>query len=398
MDVEQPSSLDSSVKNRPDQLSLDELSLTQIVHLLQFLPGFGPAGFWRLDAALDDLRQLFHLQPSALAPLLAEQPSQALSELRRNYRTSPVWQAWLKALDCCGKTGMQVITYLDDDYPSLLAEIGAKPPVLYCRGDRTLLNQPQLAIVGSRNASKAGLANAQAFAKDLAAAGFTITSGLALGIDGSAHTGALDVGGHTLGVLGCGLDRIYPRRHQALGERVLYQGGLLISEFAPGTGPQPSHFPRRNRIISGLSLGILVVEAALKSGSLITARYGLEHNREVFAIPGSIHNPLSRGCHALIKEGATLVETSQDIMDQLQGWFMPSPSVSEPSQYPCSDLAPDLTDEEHQLWQLIGFEPVGLELLIEASRLTTGEVLSALMALELKGLIESYEGGYQRLR
>lgn len=392
MDIEQPA-LDLC----PEQLSLDELSLSQTIHLLQFLPGFGPAGFWRLESELDDLRQIFTLQPASLAPLLASQPSQALSELRCNYRSSAVWKAWLKALECCDQIGMQVITYLDEAYPSLLTEIEAKPPVLYCRGDISLLNQPQLAIVGSRNASKAGLSNAQAFGKDLAAAGFTVTSGLALGIDGAAHSGALDVGGHTLGVLGCGLETIYPRRHQSLGERVLYQGGLLISEFAPGTAPRPSHFPRRNRIISGLSLGILVIEAALKSGSLITARYGLEHNREVFAIPGSIHNPLSRGCHALIKEGATLVEASKDIMDQLQGWLMTRPPVSEPTQYPCSNLAPDLSDEEHRLWQLIGFEPTGLEQLIAATGLSTGEVLSGLMGLELKGLIESYEGGYQRL-
>ncbi len=309
-----------------------------------------------------------------------------------------MWHAWQQALLTQEKTAIQLLTYLDDAYPPLLREVPAPPPLLYVQGALPVLQQPQLAVVGSRHATRSGVTNAHAFSRDLAAAGFAITSGLALGIDAAAHQGALAGGGTTVAVMGCGLDRIYPRRHQELANSIINQGGVLVSEFAPSTPPQPSHFPRRNRIISGLSLGILVVEAAIKSGSLITARYGLEHNREVFAIPGSIHNPLSRGCHALIRQGATLVETSDDILQQLRGWMAEDSFVDREYRCDTQPMMPELTENEARVWPLLSFEATSLEELVGSSGLNTGDVLAALMGLELKGLVEPFAEGYQRQR
>jgi DNA processing protein len=212
-----------------------------------------------------------------------------------------------------------------DDYPALLGELDDAPPLLFVAGARGLLEQPQLAIVGSRRASHPGLDTACSFARALAAGGFVITSGLALGIDAAAHQGALAAGGKTVAVLGTGLSQLYPPRNRALAAEILQQGGALVSEFPLDCMPHPSNFPRRNRIISGLSLGVLVVEASPASGSLITARLAAEQGREVFAIPGSIHHPGARGCHQLIRDGATLVERIEDILQALRGWQMQAP-------------------------------------------------------------------------
>ena len=218
--------------------------------------------------------------------------------------------AWL------AEPGHELIAWDDADYPQALLELGFAPPVLYFVGRREFLNRPALAIVGSRNATAQGRDNAQAFAQALSEAGITIVSGLAVGIDAAAHRGGLAGPGSTLAVVGTGPDRVYPARHRDLAHAIVAQGGML-SEFAPGTPPAAWNFPRRNRLISGLARGVLVVEAALSSGSLITARYAGEQGREVFAIPGSIHSPLSKGCHKLIREGAKLVETAQDILVEL---------------------------------------------------------------------------------
>ena len=207
-----------------------------------------------------------------------------------------------------------IITCHDPAYPVLLSQLPDPPPLLYVHGSVDLLSEPQLAMVGSRNPSRSGQQTAVDFARHLASAGLVITSGLALGIDAACHQGALDVNAPTIAVMGTGLDRVYPARHRDLALRIAEQGSL-ISEFPIGTSPQPGNFPQRNRIISGLCLGTLVVEAAIRSGSLISARYALEQGREVFAIPGSIHNPLARGCHYLIRQGAKLVETAEDVID-----------------------------------------------------------------------------------
>lgn len=219
-------------------------------------------------------------------------------------------------LDWLGEPHHYLLVWSDPDYPPLLREIPDPPVMLYVMGDRRVLSRPQLAIVGSRNPTPMGRENARAFAKSLAGAGLVITSGMALGIDGAAHRGALEAGGKTIAVAGTGLDRVYPSRHRDLAHDIV-RHGALVSEFPLGTPPKPENFPVRNRLISGLSLGTLVVEAALQSGSLITARLATEQGREVFAIPGSIHSPQSRGCHALIRQGVKLVETAQDILEEL---------------------------------------------------------------------------------
>ncbi|WP_198246685.1 DNA-processing protein DprA [methane-oxidizing endosymbiont of Gigantopelta aegis] len=277
-------------------------------------------------------------------------------------------------------------------YPEQLKQIDSPPPLLFVRGHIDLLMQPQIAIVGSRNPSQQGLQTAREFAKNLAAYGFVITSGLALGIDAAAHQGALDATGRTLAVAGTGLDRVYPARHKHLATQIL-EHGALISEFPPGTSAKASHFPRRNRIISGLCLGLLVVEAAKQSGSLITARLALEQNREVFAIPGSIHNPLARGCNALIREGAKLVETTDDIFEELGEYNQ------QPTQDTDKKTKTGLDPEQENLLNLVQFSPTTVDYLIEKSGLSIEIISSILLVLELQGYIDSRPGScYIRLK
>lgn len=283
------------------------------------------------------------------------------------------------------------------NYPVLLGEIQDPPVVLFVKGQKTILCEPQLAIVGSRNPSPSGRENAFEFAKYLANCGLSITSGLALGVDGRAHQGALSASAPTVAVCGAGLDRIYPPQHTALAEAIA-ANGVLVSEFYPGTPPRRENFPRRNRLISGLSMGVLVVEAGLRSGSLITARLAAEQGREVFAIPGSIHNPLARGCHMLIRSGAKLVEGASDILAELgplAGVVHNDPGS--PVQ-PTSPAHPDLDDEYLKLLAACGYEPVTVDDLVERTRLTTAEVSSMLLILELQGFLESGAGGrYTRI-
>ena len=247
--------------------------------------------------------------PRGLQPLV--------EDLRHQYQQ----RKWQSAVDSISermeRCGATVLAITSEDYPSQLKQIVGAPPLLYVRGEMENLQLPQIAVVGSRRMTSGGERNARDWSQFLAGGGFAITSGLAHGIDAAAHKGALAAHGKTIAVMGTGIDIIYPRQHQRLAENIIDQGGTLITAFEPGTAPLPTHFPSRNRIISGLSLGVLVVEAAPRSGSLITARLALEQNREVFAIPGSIHNPQSRGCHQIIKQGAYLVERVEDIVDQL---------------------------------------------------------------------------------
>ncbi|MFC6981587.1 DNA-processing protein DprA [Microbulbifer taiwanensis] len=243
-------------------------------------------------------------------------------------------------------------------------------------------------MVGARRASAGGLDNAHAFAAELAGAGFAITSGLALGVDAAAHRGALKSGGITLAVLGTGVDRLYPRRNAALAEEIVASGGAVIGELPLGSAPEAANFPRRNRIISGLSMGVLLVEAALRSGSLITARQALEQNREVFAIPGSIHSPLARGCHRMIRDGAALVETSTDIVQQLGGLLAePKTALSEP--------APQLEPRQRRLVEALGGDPRSMEQLARDTGESVGELMAMLLQLELAGYVEQLPGGYQ---
>lgn len=279
----------------------------------------------------------------------------------------------------------QVLAWDDPDYPQRLLRLPDPPLVLFLVGRRELLNRPALAIVGSRNATPAGKENARAFAQALCEAGLTIVSGMALGIDGAAHEGALDAPASTIAVMGTGPDRVYPARHRALAHAIAAHGALL-SEFPPGTPPLPQNFPQRNRIISGLALGVLVVEATLSSGSLITARLAGEQGREVFAIPGSIHSPFSRGCHRLIREGAKLVETAQDVLDELH-WQGAGPTVR--------TLPPPAAVEGEAATVLaaLGHDPADVDTLVARSGLTAAAVATALVSLELAGAVAPSTGG-----
>jgi DNA processing protein len=281
-----------------------------------------------------------------------------------------------------------LVTLADPHYPQALLEIPDPPPLLYAKGNLSLLNQRSIAIVGSRNASVQGEKNAEAFAEGLCSYGLCIVSGLALGIDGAAHRGALKAKGATIAVVGTGLDIVYPAKHRDLAHQIA-QHGIIISEFSLGTPSKPQNFPRRNRIISGLSLGCLVVEANLQSGSQITARLSAEQGREVFAIPGSIHSPMSKGCHQLIKQGAKLVDSLQDIVEELNL----NNSASNTSLPSFKQVVPD-----NPMLNLMGYEPMTLENLVRLSDLTVSEVSSMLMLLELEGDIASLTGGqYQKI-
>jgi DNA processing protein len=294
-----------------------------------------------------------------------------------------------------------LLTPADAGYPALLREIASPPPQLFVRGNVDVLSLPQLAIVGSRNATPAGAETAHSFASHLAARGFCITSGLAEGIDAAAHRGALAARGQTLAVCGTGPDIVYPRQHESLAEEIVAAGGAIVSEFAPGTRVFRANFPRRNRLISGLSIGTLVVEASVRSGALITARHAIEQGREVFAIPGSIHNPVARGCHRLIRNGAKLVETATDIVEELSGLLaglqLPDTPEGEGAtlEAPVGPADPDA--EYAQLLAAMGWDPVDADSLVARSRLTIGEVSSMLLMLELQGSVRALSGGrYQR--
>ncbi|MGI9221109.1 MAG: DNA-processing protein DprA [Woeseiaceae bacterium] len=283
----------------------------------------------------------------------------------------------------------------DERFPELLGQISNPPLLLYVDGNADILHLPAIAIVGSRNPSKGGERNAFEFAEHLASIGFTIVSGLAQGIDTAAHRGALAAGGRTIAFLGHGIDRVYPASNQALAEEIA-TNGALVSEFALGTHPQRELFPQRNRLISGLSLGTLVVEAARRSGSLITARLAGEQGREVFALPGSIHNPLARGCHQLIRQGAKLVETSEDIVAELAplaGQILQNIMESTNKEKTTTSSSDGLDDEYVQLRNYIGHDPVGIDELAQNSGLTIEQVSSMLLILELRGEIESLSGG-----
>ncbi len=285
-----------------------------------------------------------------------------------------------------------IITINDINYPSQLKEIADPPPVLFVRGNAEILSLPQIAIVGSRNPSSIGEETAFNFAKTLSQHGFVITSGLALGIDAASHRGALNAKGYTVAVAGTGLDRVYPARHKELATEIV-NSGVMISEFPPGTTAKANHFPRRNRIISGLCLGLLVVEAAKQSGSLITARMALEQNREVFAIPGSIHNPMARGCNALIREGAKLVETTQDILEELNQYYQQDEKLLTITKQSTLDL------EQQTLLNHVMFSPTSIDTLVENTGKSVEVISSMLLILELQGYLEATAGGcYMRIK
>ncbi len=309
-----------------------------------------------------------------------------------------------------------LLTFDNPDYPAVLKRIPDPPVALWLAGDVDLLWQPQIAIIGSRNPTRGGLDNAAAFARHLAKEGFVITSGMASGVDSAAHKAALNVSS-TIAVLGTGVDVVYPVTNRKLSAEIA-AAGLLVSEFPLGTTARPSHFPSRNRIISGLSLGVLVVEAGVKSGTLITTRLAVEQGREVFAIPGSIHNPMSKGCHRLIRDGAKLVETGADVIQELgavaaelaqelhQRLQEPSlkteleaTSVQVPESANQARLGLPDDPEYQKLWSNLSFDPQAVEKIIRLSGLTPQAVSSMLLVLELKGMVETHPGGaFSRLQ
>jgi len=295
------------------------------------------------------------------------------------------------ALDWLGADGHAFIAWDDSDYPELLLETANPPPMLYYVGRRELLARPAFAIVGSRNGTPQGCADAHAFAAALATAGLVIVSGLALGIDAAAHRGGLSEGGRSIAVVGTGPDRIYPARNRDLAH-ALADEGLLVSEFAPGTPPLRANFPRRNRVISGIARGLLVVEATLSSGSLITARFAAEQGRDVFALPGSIHSPFSKGCHRLIREGAKLVETAQDILDELR---LPDIARTDPS----AGRKPTIDDPTTQaILDALGHSPADGDTIAARSGLCASTVAATLTILELAGRVAALPGGrYQAM-
>jgi DNA processing protein len=359
---------------------------------LYHAPGVGAVTFNQLLERRISPNELLQTGAEQLRKLGLKQAS--IDALRH-----PNEEAVAHDLEWHSKPGNRIMCSQDPDYPLLLRQIPAPPPLLYVHGDTSILGEPQLAMVGSRNPSASGQRTATEFAQHLSAAGLIITSGLALGIDAASHQGALDTGSPTIAIMGTGLDRVYPARNRDLARQIAEQGAL-VSEFPVGTPPLAENFPRRNRIISGLSLGTLVVEAALRSGSLISARNAGEQGREVFAIPGSIHNPLARGCHHLIRQGAKLVETAQDVIDELGILADTCNSLSQPDE---RDETPghtrELDAEYTQLLDTIGFDSTSIDNLVTRSGLTPAEVSSMLLQLEMSGYIASNPGGlYNRLR
>ena len=293
-----------------------------------------------------------------------------------------------------GAPNRSLVHWGEAAYPPLLAQIHDAPLVLFVEGDVQVLARPQLAVVGTRHPTPLGRETAARFASHLATAGLAVTSGLALGIDAAAHRGALHAGGATVAVMGRGLDAIYPRENVGLAARIVDAGGTLVTDIPTGIGPLKSNFPRRNRILSGLTVGTLVVEAALHSGSLITARLALEQGREVFTIPGSIHNTVARGCHRLLRDGARLVETVADICEELgpiigeTGRFVPPSAVIHVGSDP-----PALDKEYEILLDAVGFEPAAFDQIVARTGFATAAVASMLLILELDGRIQQEPGG-----
>ena len=350
---------------------------------LTLTPGLGAA-------ALRGLLKQFGLPQQILARRRAELSALVAPEALDALDSPAVNQAVSRALEWTRHPAHHLITLADESYPKALLEIPDPPAVLYGVGRPELLQRPSIAIVGSRNASAQGERNAESFAQSLSDAGLVVVSGLAVGIDAAAHRGGLAGMASTIAVLGTGVDVIYPRRNAQLAGAIA-ERGLLLSEFALGMGALAHNFPRRNRLISGLAKGCLVVEAALASGSLITARTAADQGRDVFAIPGSIHSPLSKGCHALIKSGAKLVESAEDVLSELSGF--------RPSGYASTTLAvPATTPGDGGLLSHMGHDPVDVDSLCQRAGLSAEQVSSELLRLELDGRVAVLPGGlYQRL-
>jgi DNA processing protein len=349
---------------------------------LSLIPGLGDESYRKLLRAFGEPKQIYSASSASLSGIVG---SNIVTGIRRGIdpeQLAPLF-SWL------GNENNHVVTLADAEYPQALLQIPDPPPLLYVKGRLDLLNQPAMAVVGSRNATPQGKMNAELFSRNLSDSGLCIVSGMALGVDAAAHRGGLDGLASSVAVVGTGLDIVYPSRNHALAHD-LAQHGTLVSEFPLGMAAMAHNFPRRNRIICGLSLGCLVIEAAIRSGSLITARLAVEQGREVFAIPGSIHSPVSKGCHALIKQGAKLVEGASDIIDELKWSSAQNPVATNKKIDPEGDRYP--------LLNALGFDPAGIDALTARSGLTSDTVCAMLLQLELEGRIACLPGGlYQKI-
>ncbi len=387
--------------------------------------GVGSKSFQKLLANIGDPKSVFSSNISTLTQAgISEKLAHAILYDKTSHEASNADIEWLNAAQ-----DHHIITIQCNEYPELLKRISDPPPLLYVHGQLSLLKDPQIAIVGSRNPTQGGSNNAYEFAKHLGQTGFCITSGLALGIDGSAHRGALEAKTPTIAVIATGIDRVYPAKHREMAHHIAAHGAI-VTEFPLGTQPKSGHFPRRNRIISGLSYGTLVVEAAQQSGSLITARLAMEQNREVFAIPGSIHNPLARGCHQLIKQGAKIVENAQDIMEEMARVIDIDTLSGEQQSSPATDsihikdnnkkhsskinnehspqhidthtdkLHTDNIDNEQEIiLKEMGYDPISIDQLVIQTGIDTAALSASLLMLELQNYIASNGGGtYTRLK
>lgn len=368
--------------------------MTQLKYWLALnrTPYIGPVNFRLILDAVDSPQDVFE-NINAISGQIR------LNDRSLNYLKNPDWELIEAELAWAENPNNHIITLNDPNYPKRLTEIQDAPPLLYVHGNIENLNKPQLAIVGSRNPSASGKDSAFQFAKYLAEQNIVITSGLALGIDKESHQGALaargDQSANTIAVIGTGLNRVYPAKHRQLAHDIVDAGGTLVSEYPLDMPAKRENFPKRNRIISGMSMGVLVVEAAQKSGSLITARYAGEQGREVFAIPGSIHNPLAKGCHTLIRQGAKLVEKAEHILEELVHIPQYLPFNEEND----SQTSVNLDDEYLSLLDHLGYEPTPIDKVVERSGLTPEAVSSMLLVLELQDYVESLPGGsYSRIK
>lgn len=369
---------------------MDREELNAWLRLLE-TPGIGLEGARRLLAAFGSPQAVHAAVPAALAAVVGPVLAQALGEIPATLPAlqDKTWH-WLNE-----DPRRSILQLGDPDYPQALLQTADPPLLLYLEGQRRLLGDNALAVVGSRNPTAQGRDNAEAFAHALGAAGLCIVSGLAQGIDAAAHLGAMSAGAGTIAFVGTGLDQVYPPRNKALARQIA-DSGLLVSEYALGTPPLAANFPRRNRLIAGVSLGCLVVEAALRSGSLITARLASEAGREVFAIPGSIHSAQSRGCHALIRQGAKLVENAEDVLEELRltdavvARSSAGPAGSAGSGSELSD--PGLGGEHARLLEAMGFDPVGLDALQARGGWPSAQLSLLLLELELAGRVAALPG------
>lgn len=368
-------------------MNKNSLSCTQALLALWRAPGIGCSTLLRIMTQFNELEEIFHLSKLELEKL-------GLKEESILYIRSPNWKGVEQDLAWLDHPTHHLVHYLEERYPPLLKEISNAPPLLFVAGDTKALAMQQLSIVGSRNPTPRGSEIALQFAYELSQMGLTITSGLALGIDASGHRGALKAKKATIAILGSGPDQIYPKQHEILAEEIVQQGGAIVSEFSVKMEALPENFPRRNRIVSGLAMGTLIVEATLRSGSLITARLAGEQGREVFAVPGSIYSPLSKGCHSLIRQGAKLVETTQDILEELNALKNLNNSSRHDKSLGKQTVRLDVTCQK--LLEYIDEAPTTVDYLVEHTGFSPQQLLPKLFELEMQGLICATARGYQK--